>query len=164
MDQLKLRTLVFEKTGVKVDVDDPIFALVALNEAVLEEAVERHLERIEAASLELAQHARNAGGLPAPPTPTAAGPARPIATQGGMFSPRELRLLIGAGAVAVLTALLMLAGQAMLAKPAAAPILLPAPLTASQMAAIAAGEKLERILPKLDAKTRSAVEAELNKP
>ena len=43
MDQQKLRTLVFEKTGVKIDVDDPVFALVALNEAVLEEAVERHV-------------------------------------------------------------------------------------------------------------------------
>lgn len=32
MDQQKLRTLVFEKTGVKIDVDDPVFALVALNE------------------------------------------------------------------------------------------------------------------------------------
>ena len=35
MDQQKLRTLVFEKTGVKIDIDDPIFALVALNEAVV---------------------------------------------------------------------------------------------------------------------------------
>jgi hypothetical protein len=65
MDRAKLRTQVFEKTGIKVDVDDPVFALVALNEAVLEETVERHLERIDAASMELAQHARSAGGLPA---------------------------------------------------------------------------------------------------
>ena len=50
MDQQKLRTLVFEKTGVRIDVDDPVFALVALNEAVLEEAVERHVARIDAAS------------------------------------------------------------------------------------------------------------------
>ncbi|HWW72057.1 MAG TPA: hypothetical protein VN089_19110, partial [Duganella sp.] len=64
MDQQKLRTLVFEKTGVKIDIDDPIFALVALNEAVLEEAVERHIAAIDAASRELTQHARLAGGLP----------------------------------------------------------------------------------------------------
>ena len=38
LDPHKLRLHVFEKTGIKVDVDDPIFALVALNEAVLEEA------------------------------------------------------------------------------------------------------------------------------
>ena len=41
IDQQKLRSLVFDKTGVKIDIDDPIFALVALNEAVLAEAVER---------------------------------------------------------------------------------------------------------------------------
>lgn len=64
MDQQKLRSLVFEKTGVKIDVDDPIFALVALNEAVLEEAVERHIAAIDAASRELTEHARLAGGLP----------------------------------------------------------------------------------------------------
>ena len=63
MDQHKLRSLVFEKTGVKVDVDDPIFALVALNEAVLAEAVERHVALIDAASQELASHARAASGL-----------------------------------------------------------------------------------------------------
>ena len=50
MDQQRLRTLVFEKTGVKLDINDPVFAVVALNEAVLEEAVERHLARIDAAS------------------------------------------------------------------------------------------------------------------
>lgn len=71
MDQQKLRSLVFEKTGVKIDIDDPIFALVALNEAVLEEAVGRHIAAIDAASLELTRHARLAGGLP-PVAPAAA--------------------------------------------------------------------------------------------
>ena len=73
MDQLKLRSLVFEKTGVKVDVDDPIFALVALNEAVLAEAVERHVALIDAASQELAAQARAAGGLGAEARPAGAG-------------------------------------------------------------------------------------------
>ena len=50
MDQQKLRTLVFEKTGVKIDVDDPVFALVALNEAVLAEAVERHVALLDDAT------------------------------------------------------------------------------------------------------------------
>src|SRR5471032_676072 len=63
MDQHKLRSLVFEKTGVRVDIDDPIFALVALNEAVLSEAVERHVALIDAASQELVRHARHAGGI-----------------------------------------------------------------------------------------------------
>ncbi|MRW87697.1 hypothetical protein GJ698_26860, partial [Pseudoduganella sp. FT26W] len=63
MDQQKLRSLVFEKTGVKIDIDDPVFALVALNEAVLEDAVQRHVALIDAASRELAQQARLAGGV-----------------------------------------------------------------------------------------------------
>src|SRR5471032_1993869 len=63
MDQHKLRSLVFEKTGVRVDIDDPIFALVALNEAVLAEAVERHVALIDAASQELVRHAREVGGI-----------------------------------------------------------------------------------------------------
>jgi hypothetical protein len=109
MDRAKLRTQVFEKTGIKVDVDDPVFALVALNEAVLEETVGRHLERIDAASMELAQHARNAGGLapaaamPVPPVPPAAPMARAIATSHEGFSPRELRLLAAAAGIAVLS-------------------------------------------------------------
>ena len=58
MDQQKLRTLVFEKTGVKIDVDDPVFALVALNEAVLAEAVERHVALLDDATRELAEQAQ----------------------------------------------------------------------------------------------------------
>ncbi|MTV56339.1 hypothetical protein GM672_26795, partial [Massilia buxea] len=77
MDQHKLRTLVFEKTGVKVDIDDPIFALVALNEAVLAEAVERHVERIDAASVALAARLGVAdAGMPlVPPAPAPAATA-----------------------------------------------------------------------------------------
>lgn len=39
MDIQKLRTAIFEKTGVRVDATDPIFTLVALNDAVLEESI-----------------------------------------------------------------------------------------------------------------------------
>ena len=77
MDQQKLRTLVFEKTGVKIDIDDPIFALVALNEAVLSEAVERHVALLDDATADLAEQAqalqesgsvcRYQGGAPATP-------------------------------------------------------------------------------------------------
>ena len=177
MDRAKLRSQVFEKTGIKLDVDDPIFALVALNEAVLEETVERHLERIEAASAELAQHARSAGGLPptaasAPSAPAASSAAavpplapvlplpgpgrRPIATSHESFSPRELRLLGAALLVALLTASVMLVGQSMFHS---APTLTPA-----QQAALARAEKLEKVLPTLDPKARSAVEEALAKP
>lgn len=147
MDQHKLRSLVFEKTGVRVDIDDPIFALVALNEAVLAEAVERHVALIDTASQELVRHARHAGGiggmlggsLPAPhadgafidatnePVPAAAAtapgsgadalPVRAIATQAPPFTPRELRLLGAAAGVSLLCALLVLGGQALFFKP-----------------------------------------------
>ncbi|USX13904.1 hypothetical protein NHH88_30375 [Oxalobacteraceae bacterium OTU3CAMAD1] len=153
MDQQKLRSLVFEKTGVKIDIDDPIFALVALNEAVLEEAVERHIAAIDAASLELTQHARLAGGLPpaqesarkaaaldatnepvtgaAPSTsganagyvPTPPGPVRPIATQSPAITPRELRLLGAAAGIAILSALIVVGAQALFSKPAPAPVI-----------------------------------------
>jgi hypothetical protein len=36
MDIQALRNKVFERTGLRIDTDDPIFALVALNEAVIE--------------------------------------------------------------------------------------------------------------------------------
>ena len=69
MDQHKLRSHVFDKTGIKIDVDDPIFALVALNEAVLAETVGRQLALLDAATQALAAQARAAGGLPAAPAP-----------------------------------------------------------------------------------------------
>lgn len=138
LDPHKLRLHVFEKTGIKVDVDDPIFALVALNEAVLEEAVERHLAKLDGA------HA--AAGAPAAGYVPPAG-ARPIPTSHAPFSPRELRLLGAAAGVALLTAALVLIGQAVFSKAAGIP---PA--------------KLERALQALDAKSRAAVEAELAKP
>jgi len=213
MDQLKLRSLVFEKTGVKVDVDDPIFALVALNEAVLAEAVERHVALIDAASQELASHARAAGGLgaasaPAPRVPahslsghhddeledvfgqdkhstllrngnvnsTAATPATPfappptgtgraIATQTSLFTPREWRLLAASAVVSLISALVVLAGQALWFKPVTppAPIVQAKTLTPEQAEAIAAGEKLTKAIQKLDPKTRSQLQAELQK-
>jgi len=137
LDPQKLRLHVFEKTGIKVDVDDPIFALVALNEAVLEEAVERHLSRLDGAH---APAAAAAGAYVPPPG------ARPIPTTHEPFSRRELRLLAAAAGVAVLTATLVLIGQAIFSKPAGIP---PA--------------KLERALQTLDAKSRAAFEAELSK-
>jgi len=39
MDIPKLRTRIFEKTGVRVDDSDPIFTLVALNESLLEDVI-----------------------------------------------------------------------------------------------------------------------------
>jgi len=223
MDQHKLRTLVFEKTGVKLGIDDPVFALVALNEAVLEEAVERHIAAIDAASLELAQQARLAGGLPAvhtgsskaavldasneaasgiaaasaagpgataphasspasahgaahaaqaataaePPAPYAPSPAsgvvKPIATQPAAISPRELRLLAAAAGIAVLSALIVLGGQAVFQKPPPAPILQAKSLTPEQTQALQRAAKLEQAIQKLDPKARAQLQAELQK-
>lgn len=170
MDQQKLRSLVFDKTGVKIDIDDPIFALVALNEAVLEEAVERHVALIDAASLELAQQARLAGGLapspaqPAPYTPAPATPVRAIATQAPLVTPRELRLLGAAAGIAVLSALVVLGGQSAFGKAPPAPVVQQAKsLTPEQTLALQNADKLNKAIQKLDPKTRAQLQAELQK-
>lgn len=132
VDQHKLRTHVFDKTGIRIDVDDPIFALVALNEAVLAETVERQLALLDAATQALAAQARAAGGLPAAPSlapapATAAGAAPPAVpvpvpapvpapTAPAGFTPREWRLLGAAAVVSVACALLVLGGAALLYK------------------------------------------------
>lgn len=169
MDQQKLRTLVFEKTGVRIDIDDPVFALVALNEAVLAEAVERHVALLDDATASLAEQAQalfDGGHLPQsaarPATPTAAllKPA-PAATL-----PPEARMMAIAGAAAVLCALLVLLGQALFFKPAPVPpsTVIAKELTPDQAQAIRNGEKLAAIVQKLDAKTRNAIQAEMQKP
>jgi len=193
MDQQKLRSLVFEKTGVKIDIDDPIFALVALNEAVLEEAVGRHIAAIDAASKELTQHARLAGGLPPAPdaarkvvldatnepsavpgsaasaapagyVPTPPGPVRPIATQSPAITPRELRLLGAAAGIALISALIVVGAQAVFAKPAPAPVIEQAKaLTPEQTLALRNAEKLGKAIEKLDPKARAQLQAELQK-
>ncbi|MFS2006389.1 hypothetical protein ACEN9F_22480 [Duganella sp. CT11-25] len=191
MDQQKLRSLVFEKTGVKIDIDDPVFALVALNEAVLEEAVGRHVALIDAASLELAQQARLAGGLaplheggrkaapvldatneavaaaPAQPAgyaPAPAAPVRAIATQTPAVTPRELRLLAAAAGIAVLSALIVLGGQAAFSRPPPAPVIQQArSLTPEQTLALQNADKLNKAIQKLDPKVRTQLQAELQK-
>ena len=109
VDQHKLRSHVFDKTGIKVDTDDPIFALVALNEAVLAETVERQLAVLNAATDALAAQACAAGGLPPLAAPVTASVAnRP------WFTPREWRLLGAAAIVSLACSLVVLAGAVML--------------------------------------------------
>ena len=55
MDLNLLRTAVFEKTGIKVDTQDPIFALVALHETVLADSVAQQLNLIDDATARLQQ-------------------------------------------------------------------------------------------------------------
>jgi hypothetical protein len=174
MDQQKLRTLVFEKTGVKVDSNDPIFALVALNDAVLADTVERHIESINAATRELLAQARNPAAFHATPVsnapfaPAPATPVRAIATETPpVLAPRDLRLLAASAGIAVLSALLVLGGQILFFTPAPAQV--PAPvvrapaLTPEQTAAIERGEKLARAVERLDPKTRRLIDAEMQK-
>lgn len=171
MDQQKLRSLVFDKTGVKIDIDDPIFALVALNEAVLAEAVERHVALLDAATGELAEHVaalQDGGALPPPaaPRPTPALLKSAAATRDGAGAPtrQEQRSMFIAAGAAVLGALLVLFGQAILFKPAPAPVLLAKELSATQAQALRDAERLAKAVQKLDPKTRAAIEADLRKP
>ena len=150
MDQHKLRNLVFEKTGVRIDVDDPVFALVALNEAVLEEAVERHIALLHEASSQIT-------GLPA--STTAAPRVVPAPA-----TPQSPALL--AGGAAVLGAVLVLVGQALFFRPAPVPVPVPVPaaLSAQQAQALRDADKLNKVVDKLDRKTRTAIAAEMAKP
>jgi hypothetical protein len=167
MDQQKLRTLVFEKTGVRIDVDDPVFALVALNEAVLAEAVERHVALLDGATRELALQAQalRDGGTIARPATT---PYQPADAGAQDFRPRQSdkRMMATAGGAALLGALLVLLGQAIFFKPSApiAPVFQAKELSETQAGAIRNGEKLAKIVQKLDAKTRDKIQAELQKP
>ncbi len=163
MDQQKLRSLVFEKTGVKIDIDDPIFALVALNEAVLAEAVERHVALLDEATRELAVQASALQAAPAAArkrsSKAAEAPPPPPALN-------EKRLIAIAGGAAVLCALIVLIGQAIFFRPPAmpAPIVQARELTAEQSAAIKQGEKLSKVIQKLDQKTRNTINTEMQKP
>jgi hypothetical protein len=165
MDQHKLRTLVFEKTGIRIDVDDPVFALVALNEAVLAEAVERHVALLREANAELAAQVASLQGRPVPAAPGAPAhaaahvPAQPASATGARAA------TIAAGA-AVLGALLVLGGQAVLFKPAPTParVVQARELSPEQSAAVKNAEKLERAVEKLDRKTRATIAAEMQKP
>jgi hypothetical protein len=70
---------------------------------------------------------------------------------------------IAAGA-AVFGALLVLLGQALFFRQAPpAPVTVPAPLTPAQIEALATADQLNRALPRLDARTRAAVLAEMQK-
>jgi len=169
MDQQKLRTLVFEKTGVKIDVDDPIFALVALNEAVLAEAVERHVALLDDATADLAEQAQalaDSGSVCRFNGSTTERPAlvKPKSTQAP--SMQEKRILAVAGGAALLCALVVLAGQALFFKAPAIPpsTVIAKELTPEQALAIQNGEKLTKIIQKLDQKTRNTIQAEMQKP
>jgi hypothetical protein len=169
MDQQKLRTLVFEKTGVKIDIDDPVFALVALNEAVLAEAVERHVALLDDATADLADQADAllaAGSVCRYAAGAAERPAAALVQATPAPQLDEKRVMAIAGGAALLCALLVLAGQALLFKTPATPAasVIAKELTPEQTLAIRNAEKLDNIVQKLDPKTRNAILAEMQKP
>ena len=136
MDLNKLRTLVFEKSAIKVDTTDPIFALVALNEAVLSECVEPHVAVLHDAADQLS--ARTTQLLDA---------------AGGVAL---LSAVLTAGAQ-WLIAPKQAPAQVAPANPAPA-------LTPEQVLLIKNGEKYKRMWTKLDAKTQAEIQALLQQP
>ena len=170
MDQQKLRTLVFEKTGVKIDIDDPIFALVALNEAVLAEAVDRHVALLDDATADLAEQAQalQDSGSACRYNGAARPPAALVSAPGAAPGPshQEKRIIAIAGGAALLCALLVLLGQALFftLPPPPASTIVARELTPEQAGALRDAEKMAKIVQKLDQKTRNAIQAEMQKP
>ena len=182
MDINKLRTLVFEKTGIKIDTNDPIFALVALNEAVLSECVEPHVaalhqaaETLSAQTSELIQAGERYGkllqqmaasGEIGQPAQIASAPApQSGSTRSEVWRNLTLmQLLLGAGGIACLGVVLTLGAQWALRsdRPAAATtkkIVAPASqaLTPDQILKIENGEKYAKMWPKLDPTTQAKI-------
>ena len=195
MDINKLRTLVFEKTGIKIDTGDPIFALVALNEAVLAEYVAEQVAALHQAAEKLSEQTgqlQQAGALyenvlrqlaAKSETEPAANMAAALANENNpkksgrrSLATGDLSLwqvLAGAGGIALLCAMLTLAGLSMFGHRNAPPqeppkpVLyapVPAALTPEQTKLIQDGEKFARILPKLDANTQAKIQRLLQQP
>ncbi len=193
MDQQKLRSLVFEKTGIKIDTSDPVFAVVAMNEALLEEAVQRHLLVLEQSSKAILQQLQalraQAAGEPVPAAhddiwensiagaasaatpastppasnmPEASVPPSAATAPSSVQAPFQAQLRLAA-MTALMTVALMLPTLGMFAPKASAPATAPA-LTPQQETQLKQFDKLQKLLPSLDAKSRAQIEAELKKP
>lgn len=176
MDLNKLRMQVFEKTGIKIDTSDPIFALVALNEAVLSECVEQHIANLEGAAERLREqtaHLIQAGdrvkSLLLQMGQTVEDPAAIAAPKSaGAVTEKAAvpwRWIGAAGAISLCSALLVIGGQAALGFPRIpAPVVVAAPntapaLTPEQTLLIQNGEKYARMWTRLDAKTQEKIKA-----
>jgi len=170
MDLNKLRTHVFEKTGIRIDTTDPVFALVALNEAVLAECIEQQAAGLLQSADKLKEQTKllvEAGdrtrslllqmGKPVDDP----RPAPPVTGQ--LFQRFQIPILIGASAL--LSALLVILGQAIFSPsraPQPAPVVMQSPasgLTPEQLQMIQTGEKYAKVWPKLDAKTQAKIQA-----
>lgn len=185
MDLNKLRTLVFEKTGIRIDTNDPVFALVALNETVLSECVEQHIADLHDAFKQLSQETAQllAAGDRAkklllqmgqavedPGVNASAGKARRVAIPVQRSGPPWPWIAATAG-ISLLSCVLVLAVQSAIgnsrttAAPmpsvAAVPAIQappPAALTSEQALLIQNGEKYAKMWPKLDPKTQARIQ------
>lgn len=182
MDHHKLRSAVFEKTGIKIDTTDPIFALVALNEAVLEEMFQRHLHLLQTShgvsspegqirpALRTAMHDNwEQDDSPPPVSPPAPAsetipaasvvdtppvPTAAVAHPTAPAAPQTLsqRVLVYAAGLGLASALLVVLGQALL-QPG---------LSSEQKMQLQQAEKLRKALDKLDPKLKAQLPAEIN--
>jgi hypothetical protein len=176
MDLNKLRTQVFEKTGIKIDTNDPLFALVALNEAVLSECVTPQLDNLQGATEQLKEqtkHLIEAGDrvkrllLQMGQTVDDPIPAVNTITTNSASGKSALpwRTIGAAGAISLSSALLVLGGQAALGYPhiptpvVVTPAVVKPALTPEQTLLIQNGEKYAKMWPKLDAKTQDKIKA-----
>ena len=139
---------------------------MALNEAVLAEAVERHVALLDDATADLEEQAqllRDGGSVCRFSGQSA---ERPLAALVKAPALQEKRIAAIAGGAALLCAVLVISGQALFFKPPAAPapVVVAKELTPEQSAALRDADKLNKIVQKLDAKTRNAILAEMQKP
>jgi hypothetical protein len=184
MDQNKLRTLVFEKTGIKIDTTDPVFAVVALNEAVLSEYVDRHVAAIHELSDKLSgqtRHLLDAGeryrrlheledtgaarnDVAPPAAATASSNQRVENVSPGLSVGKVIALV---SVVALFSVGLTLIGQSVLvpqAKPVQATQAIVPALTAKQVALMRNGEKYAKVWPKLDVETQAKIQELMQQP
>jgi hypothetical protein len=177
MDLNKLRSQVFEKTGIKIDTNDPLFALVALNEAVLSECVTPQLDNLQGATEQLkeqTQHLIEAGDrvkrllLQMGQTVDDPLPVPTMKAESGTLEKTTLPWCsIGTAAAisSLSSALLVLGGQVALGYPhvpapmPVSPAMTTSTLTPEQALLIQNGEKYAKMWPKLDAKTQEKIKA-----
>jgi hypothetical protein len=203
MDQQKLRGIVFEKTGIKIDTTDPVFALVALNDAVLEEATLHHLAMMHDATKQLSQQIRNlqqtasqyqlGKGSNNANTASAddwesdqpadqpadgddhgdgddsnngnnAAPMHPTPRTAMAPGHTDRRALATNAATALACAILVLLGQWLFSGPAKTPSAASATLNPEQNTLLKNAEKLNKVVQRLDSKTRNQIQAEMDKP
>lgn len=177
MDTTKLRTHVFEKTGIRIDTTDPVFALVALNDAVLADGVERQriavdtmIESIIRQSdtlLEAGERYKRTVQRSSARSdePAAEQTSEQVKSSKSAASTLRRTFFWSASVLvtALLTAALTLCGlffarQWMSPAPApTAPARAPAPMTAEQTLNMQNGEKFSKILPQLDAVTQARI-------